>query len=97
MLTASSPSSPNMPKEPRTMPAETSSVSDASAIMLPTTGTVVDRVSFAARIAAESALPLMTPLMDRYAVKPITRNFSPVVISCLRVSPSSLRLSSPRA
>ena len=55
--------------ELRSTPALTTSVSDASESILPTTGTTPESVSFAALTAVASALPEIAPEMARYAVK----------------------------
>ena len=50
------------------IPAPASTVSDASAMMLPTTGTTLETAAFATFTVALSAVPAMTLATDRYTV-----------------------------
>ena len=54
---------------PFSKPAPASTVSDASAIMPPTTGTTPEMAVFATRTRALSTAPAKIPLTVRYSVK----------------------------
>ena len=56
---------PNIPIPFLSTDADSKTVSEASEIIDPTTGTTPDRVTFAALMATASALPLTMPLMER--------------------------------
>ena len=62
---ASTTRSPATPTVPRSTPAPASTVSEASARMLPTTGMAREMASLAALTTEASTLPAMAPLAVR--------------------------------